>query len=122
MVVDDKNIFAAKIFPLNMLKITYSLFFLLLCALSVTGQNVHSDISVSGRVTDQQAKPVGFANIILLTATDSVLVKATTTDEEGRYFLEQIHPGRYILKISGLDFLATFSKIFEFSRNDRYLL
>jgi len=122
MVVDDKNIFAAKIFPLNMLKITYSLFILILCALSVTGQNVHSDISVSGRVTDQQAKPVGFANIILLTATDSVLVKATTTDEEGRYFLEQIHPGRYILKISGLDFLPTLSKIFEFSRNDRYLL
>jgi len=105
-----------------MSKLTYPLFIFLFCAISVAGQNAQPNINVSGRITDQQAKPVEFANITLLTALDSVVVTGTTTNVDGRYVFEHVNAGRYILRITGLDFIKASSKVFEFSSNQRYLL
>jgi iron complex outermembrane recepter protein len=59
---------------------------------------------VSGTITDQQNNSVQYANVVLLNATDSSLVKAAITDESGKYIFEDIAPGNYILMAAQIGF------------------
>ncbi|MBC5992767.1 outer membrane beta-barrel family protein [Pontibacter cellulosilyticus] len=56
---------------------------------------------VSGKLIEADTKkPIGFANVVLLTAKDSSLVTGATTDIEGVFILERIPNGRFILRAS----------------------
>lgn len=57
--------------------------------------------SISGTVVEgPQKTPLGFANVVLLTPRDSSLVTGATTDISGRFVLERVPPGSYLLRIS----------------------
>ncbi|MDX5422461.1 MAG: TonB-dependent receptor family protein [Hymenobacteraceae bacterium] len=59
----------------------------------------------NGRVTGTvvegpQKTPLGFANVVLLTTPDSSLVTGATTDISGRFALERVPAGHYVLRVS----------------------
>ncbi|WP_266203871.1 TonB-dependent receptor domain-containing protein [Pontibacter kalidii] len=61
--------------------------------------------TTSGRVSGTlleagSSKPLGFANVVLLTLPDSSLVTGATTDVEGVFILDRVPAGRYVLRAS----------------------
>lgn len=83
------------------LKTKFSLLILsvLTCA-SAFGQ----DFSVSGFVVDSQNNPISFANIVLLSVTDSTAIKGTTSNDKGFFLIEHVEPNNYILQTSFMGF------------------
>ncbi len=55
---------------------------------------------ISGKVVNESNEPIGFANVLLLSAIDSTFVKGTSADEDGRFLLEEITPDLYLLQAS----------------------
>lgn len=73
--------------------IFYTLFFCSsFSAISRTGR-------VSGKITDQQGKPLSFVNVIMLHASDSSLATAQLTNERGDFQLTPTDTGAYIIKM-----------------------
>ena len=73
----------------------------------------HAFSQVSGQLTTPTGQPIPFANVLLLTSTDSSLVKATLSTETGTYQLESIAPGTYILRVSSVGYQPWHSLIFN---------
>ncbi|GAB3193835.1 outer membrane receptor protein involved in Fe transport [Pontibacter aydingkolensis] len=64
---------------------------------------------ISGKLVEVDSKaPVGFANVVLLTAKDSSLVTGATTDIEGVFILERIPAGQFILRASMVGYPTRF--------------
>ena len=82
-------------------------FFLLLNASHALAQ-----YPVSGTVQDEQSQPLPFANVLLLSATDSALVKGTVADTTGAYALNVPNRDRYLLSIQMVGYTSYFSEAF----------
>jgi len=72
---------------------------LLFCSTQMVAQN-----TISGTVTDEQGKSIFFATIALYSAVDSSLIKAESTDDDGRYTLSGINDGNYYLTATMLSY------------------
>ena len=59
--------------------------------------------TVTGQVSDQSGRPIPFANVLILAATDSALVTGGVTDESGAFRLEA-GPSAGLLKVSFIGF------------------
>ncbi|MCX2738334.1 TonB-dependent receptor domain-containing protein [Pontibacter anaerobius] len=87
----------------------YLLFILIPPALSAQGQPTAENGRVSGTLLEAgTSKPISFANVVLLTASDSSLVTGATTDVEGVFILERIPAGKYILRASMVGYPTKF--------------
>ncbi len=75
----------------------------LIFTLTYTSSYARPD-DIHGLVTDKQNKSVEFANVVLLSATDSALVKAAITDESGKFIFEGIPVGNYIILVAQIGF------------------
>jgi hypothetical protein len=65
----------------------------------LTGQLPAQSV-IQGSVIDRNEQPFGNANVLLLKARDSSLVKGILTSSNGRYSFENIAPGTYLLSSS----------------------
>ncbi|WP_162427848.1 TonB-dependent receptor domain-containing protein [Pontibacter pudoricolor] len=64
---------------------------------------------ISGTLQDGASKsPVGFANVVLLTASDSSLVTGATSDIEGKFILDRVPMGRFVLRVSMVGYPTKF--------------
>ncbi|HKC34715.1 MAG TPA: TonB-dependent receptor, partial [Chitinophagaceae bacterium] len=70
---------------------------------------------VSGVITDESQKPVQSATVSLLRAKDSSLVKIAVTDKAGKYELENISEGKFLLYVSSVGFQKRFGQSLELS-------
>lgn len=62
--------------------------------------NVYSQkFSASGKVLRENGSPVESAEVILSTKKDSILVKATITDNNGKFVIENLSNGQYTISI-----------------------
>ncbi|MEL6305661.1 MAG: carboxypeptidase-like regulatory domain-containing protein, partial [Bacteroidota bacterium] len=61
------------------------------------------NFEISGKVVDQDNEPIPFANIVLLTVSDSTFVKGTASDETGMFRLEEVLPDLYYLQASFIE-------------------
>lgn len=77
-----------------------SFHFLLLVALSLYSTGLSAQTQVQGRIVDEQGRPLALANILLLTAADSVFVKGEIADEQGGFRFANLEPGAYRCEIS----------------------
>jgi outer membrane receptor protein involved in Fe transport len=69
---------------------------------------------IEGSVTDAETnKIVPFATVELLRSRDSTLVSGTLTNNEGKYLLENVPYGKYLLRISFLGYRKEFVSEFE---------
>ncbi|HTL83337.1 MAG TPA: TonB-dependent receptor [Bacteroidia bacterium] len=78
----------------------YLALFLLLFSVVPLLSNTFTAQTISGKIMDQDKKPVPFAVVTLLKASDSSLVKGATTDENGLFQLDNVVEGTYLLKAS----------------------
>jgi hypothetical protein len=60
-------------------------------------QNVIAQSTIHGTVTGSNNQPLSNANVLLLKAKDSSLVKGIITDQTGAYFFEHIAIGDYLI-------------------------
>lgn len=75
-----------------------------------------SQHKISGRVTDGQ-NGLPSATIVLLSATDSSLVKGQVTDAKGSFALEQVQRGSYRVKVSMIGY-NNFTSAIEVDNKD----
>ncbi len=78
-------------------------FLLMVFSFTITSLFARPD-DVHGVITDKQNKSVEFANVVLLNANDSALVKAAITDESGKFTFEGIPAGNYIIMVAQIGF------------------
>ncbi len=76
------------------------LFFLIVFSQLTQAQN----FSISGQLTDNANQPVIFASVVLLRQVDSALVSGATSDQQGNFKIENIQPGKLIIRISYLGY------------------
>lgn len=60
--------------------------------------------SINGEVKDKTSQPIAYANIILLKTQDSTIVTGTTSDDFGKFSINEINSGNYIIKVSFIGF------------------
>jgi len=68
---------------------------------------------LNGKVTKANGQPLPMANVLLLNATDSTQVKATITNETGKYLIKDITAGNYLLQVSSIGFSTWYSNVFN---------
>jgi outer membrane receptor protein involved in Fe transport len=69
---------------------------------------VGNDHSISGVVQDRySALPIGFVTVQLLRAADSTVITTTLTDRKGKFLLNNIANGSYILRYSFIGYEKT---------------
>jgi len=75
--------------------------------------NAQSFYSVSGLILEKEGNPIAFANILLYKSSDTTLVKGTLAQEDGRFTLDNVVSGNYMVQGSMIGYKSTFSKSFE---------
>ena len=78
---------------------------------------IHSQIKMSGKVTDSIGTPLELANIILIDSEFNTLETFAMSDNEGNYRLSLKKNSSYNLQVSYIG-MATFSQMFKTSEND----
>ena len=89
---------------------------LFLFSFTLTAQNAQ----VSGKLVDDQGSPLGFANVLLLNASDSTLHRGDISDAEGAFFFEKIEQGNYIIKSSMIGYTDQYSAPFMLREESKF--
>lgn len=68
--------------------------------LTVFTFSIYAQCTINGKVEDNSSEPIPFVNVLLLDNKDSTLVKGAVSDETGKYTINNIQPGKYLLTAS----------------------
>ena len=79
-----------------------------ICLLISAGLTSYALEDWKGRVTDSSGEPVAYANVVLLSRTDSTVVSGTVTDESGSYILPTEEDG--ILMVAMMGYMTTYAE------------
>src|SRR5215212_10193190 len=82
---------------------------------ALSGQAQMTNGRISGMVIDGSQKTIESATIALLRAKDSINIKFSVADKNGKYVFENIPSGKYIVSISAVGHQKGFSETFEVS-------
>ncbi len=93
--------------------------FLLVTTISYTHAQTLS--SIVGQVKSNDGKPISFAAVQLLFASDSSLAKAAFTDDQGAYLFQGIKSGAYHLHINLIGYSSHFSSKVELKEQNNVL-
>ena len=88
-------------------------FTLLLSTLTVAGFSQTRTGKISGTVVDNNGKNFESANITLLRATDSTLVKLGASNKSGNYQFEDLPEGKYMVSVTSIAYNKTWSELAE---------
>jgi hypothetical protein len=80
----------------------------LACLLSLS---TAAQVRLTGRTLDEKQQPLPFANVLLLSATDSTLVKGATTDTTGTFELLAPGTGRHLLTFSMIGYQTHYEPV-----------
>ncbi len=69
------------------------------------------EISISGFIDDGESNPVSYANVLLMKAQDSTVLKGVTSDERGFFILDRLSQDSYLLKVSFLGFRDIYKSV-----------
>jgi hypothetical protein len=92
-------------------KIYYTLLLLVMTTAGFA-QTGGPSATVTGKLVNEQSKPMDYATISLLKAKDSTVVKGTLTTDAGTYTFENIKPGDYIIKATNVGYFKAASAAF----------
>lgn len=90
-------------YPFNHLFIFVLFFFL--------QQGIQAQISAV--VFNERKMPLAFANVLLLKASDTSLVKGAITENDGQFRIDDVNDGTYLLEVSLIGFQTYRSVAFE---------
>ncbi|MCO5950954.1 TonB-dependent receptor domain-containing protein [Mucilaginibacter flavidus] len=71
-----------------------------------------SSAKITGTLLDDKNKPMDFATVSLLKATDSSVVKGTLSNDAGAYAFDRVANGTYIIKVTVVGYQKTTSQPF----------
>lgn len=94
-----------------------SLLFLYFCVFATF--SLKAQQTVAGFLTDNHGKPLSFAAVVLFTATDSTQVKVAITDDAGRYTIENIDAGIYLISASMVGYKTAWTKSFAVQQAEK---
>ncbi|MGF7074592.1 outer membrane beta-barrel protein [Mucilaginibacter sp. 3215] len=101
--------------------IIHNIFYtLLLVAISYSvsfAQQAAPATKVSGALLNEQGKPLDYATVSLLRASDSTVVKGALSNDAGVYVFTNIKAGNYIIKASVVGYQKAVSKTFTVPAN-----
>lgn len=103
-----------------MLRSKYSTMKYFLLAVLQFGAMQFALAQISGKLVNTDGKPIVAANVILFNQTDSTFRKATLTNEQGIYLLQNVATGVYSLHISYTGYIAI-DTAFEFTASQKDL-
>jgi hypothetical protein len=91
------NLFAVEhIFVLNIKKMMTRLQLFSICL--ATTSTLTAQTTLKSTVTDDKEQPIPYANVLLLNAKDSVFIKASITDDAGKWAIESVEKGTFLVK------------------------
>jgi iron complex outermembrane receptor protein len=90
-----------------------TLLYSILVLLSLNSFTTNAQGKISGQITDDKSKIVEFANVILLKAKDSTLVKGVLSDGSGSFEFEKIPSGVYLVNISQMGYKKFYTPKFS---------
>jgi hypothetical protein len=91
-----------------------------LCLVILPGfAQTDSKATVSGTVVDAAGKPMEFVTMLLLSSTDSTLVKGAVTDTSGKYEFENTQAGTYLVAANMVGYQKTFTTSFILKENQK---
>ena len=96
---------------------TFLVLFLLVCS-----NQVFSQFTINGKIEDINDTGVPFANVLLLSSSDSVLVKGAVANQDGFYSLSNIDKGDYISASYMVGFKKSYSSEINFSEQKKFTL
>jgi outer membrane receptor protein involved in Fe transport len=79
---------------------------------------VNGQSRVSGKVLSDDGNPLSFANVILLQAGDSSMVKGEVASAEGSYAFKEIGRGHFMILTSMVGYQKTYSSVFTVQDGD----
>jgi hypothetical protein len=86
------------------IKVGISLIFSVIICMNMHAQ-VHQRHSIKGELSDMVSnQPAAFATIALKRVLDSTLITGVASDQEGKFRLESVEKGKYILVISAIGY------------------
>lgn len=83
-----------------------------LCSFAASAQKI------SGTIKDTDGKTLTNANVVLMLANDSSVIKMAVTDGKGLYEFTNIKPGKYITSATYVGYTATYSVPFDVAEKD----
>ncbi|MFM2376067.1 MAG: hypothetical protein RLZZ165_1164, partial [Bacteroidota bacterium] len=75
---------------------------------------------VSGIVLDEEGSPLPFANVLLYSVTNSALIKAGFSGEDGKFMLAPVPEGQYWLKTMFTGYKSDSSAAFFLGKGERH--
>lgn len=93
---------------------TFSTLFLIL----TMAYPIFAQRTLLGSVRDEANRAIPYANVLLLNARDSSLVKGTVASDVGAFFLENTTHGRFLLVASMVGYKKCYSQGFNFPQTD----
>lgn len=91
------------------------------CGVSFAQQAKPAAAKVSGSLTNEQGKPVDYATVSLLRASDSTVVKGALSNETGAYTFENIKAGNYLIKATVVGYKKAVSKPFTVAEGNQHV-
>ncbi|HMQ49786.1 MAG TPA: outer membrane beta-barrel protein [Saprospiraceae bacterium] len=96
------------------------LFFLV--ALFCLSHYSFSQSSLSGQVISDAGKAAETVNVLLYSATDSIIVKMELSESDGSYRFRQLDTGDYYLQVTGIGYSDYFSERFALAEKEEKVL
>ena len=90
-----------------------TLLYSILALLSLNSFSTNAQGKISGQIIDDKSKIVEFANVILLKAQDSTLIKGVLSDGSGSFEFEKIPSGEYLVNISQMGYKKLYTPKFS---------
>lgn len=97
------------------------LFLLMIIILSGLTVKAQSAVKIYGAVQSGAGKAIVAANVSLLNAGDSTLVKVAVSDKDGHYEFFNIEKGTYLISVFSVGFEKKWSSVFEYKNSDLQL-
>lgn len=76
-----------------------------------------ANTNINGFIIEQNNQPLPYANVILVNAADSSIVKAALSDENGKYKFDEISVGSYRILVAQLGYEKQYSETVELNQN-----
>ncbi len=76
------------------------LFMVIISFFCLSMQNAPRNCIIEGKVKDESLLPIEGVTILLLSQEDSSFIKAVSSDKDGKFLMNGILPGRYILQVT----------------------
>ncbi len=99
----------------------FTLLKIILCVLFLNSfSEVNAQFKITGSIVDIANAPVSYCPLALIKSSDSSIVKGSITTENGQYMFENVKAGKYLIKVSSIEFKEGYYNPFIFDSLSNY--